>query len=904
MRDLAECPNNQPGTPSVARYCPGGTPRTTNADGAVFAFPTGGGSTAEVEFMVQSMVARGVATGATEVMLQILDPYGFAMSPSPAWGSTSGTKCHPNCDASTGPRYYIHDTGPRQDSEGYSHLTLANSSRVSLTEYFSMTPDISMGPDGTFHLAWIENRDTMGPDEYSEVNYMSMSIDVDALSGSKVDLKSHTVVDTVPVGQSMGEDSRSVQVHADTDGSIHITWIDWGDNETSLVWHQMTPAENPPPGSHDIDELFQQTTTEKIATSNRSIMGAIGGNFEDAAPPLVDFDYPRRTFFWLADDCDSQVQVSLCGYQEWDIEVTINPNFDSSRVLGFNPSNVRSLNFDLTPDFIPDGDPELTLSVSGIPAHWGVYFQSLAYHGNESSFDLTLYMGYTLPVFLRVQAPPISMGEQNLTFPILISISHQDSELDTVSVLFELTSPWGWDDDDADGVSDPIDSCPLGANDWLSSPDTDHDSDGCSDDLEDSDDDNDGIQDSQDRCPKGQLGYHSLDNDNDGCNDLSEDQDLDNDGLMNTQDDCPTTSIGHISNPNSDFDGDGCIDSTEDPDDDNDQIHDSFDSCQYSLSGWSPSQIALATQDYDADGCYDAEDDDIDNDGIMDWKDNCLRSNLGWNSTNISDWDGDGCEDSVEDDDDDNDGQLDTFDRCPNTPLTNPIVDRDGDGCEDSTQDTDDDNDGYPDISDRCPDSVVSPLISDQDADGCDDRTEDDDLDNDGIQSNFDKCEENAQMGWVSSLESDWDRDGCEDTIEDIDDDNDQVYDSVDPCPKTPYNSADHDSDGCEDSVDDDDDNDGISDIKDNCPQGEISWISDDINDIDGDGCRDLDEDSEVKKTLIQIIMALPPMNFIAIVGLLVILTAMALTKVNRRKTKTRNPVSIDKEDESDEFWD
>ena len=42
MRDLAECPNNQPGTPSVARYCPGGTPRTSHAQGAVYAFPNGG----------------------------------------------------------------------------------------------------------------------------------------------------------------------------------------------------------------------------------------------------------------------------------------------------------------------------------------------------------------------------------------------------------------------------------------------------------------------------------------------------------------------------------------------------------------------------------------------------------------------------------------------------------------------------------------------------------------------------------------------------------------------------------------------------------------------------------------------------------------------------------------------
>ena len=43
--------------------------------------------------------------------------------------------------------------------------------------------------------------------------------------------------------------------------------------------------------------------------------------------------------------------------------------------------------------------------------------------------------------------------------------------------------------------------------------------------------------------------------------------------------------------------------------------------------------------------------------------------------------------------------------------------------------------------------------------------------------------------------------------------------------------------------TDTDSDGDGIIDEADNCPQGEAGWISNENNDYDGDGCRDIDED-------------------------------------------------------------
>jgi len=60
---------------------------------------------------------------------------------------------------------------------------------------------------------------------------------------------------------------------------------------------------------------------------------------------------------------------------------------------------------------------------------------------------------------------------------------------------------------------------------------------------------------------------------------------------------------------------------------------------------------------------------------------------------------------------------------------------------------------------------------------------------------------------------------------------------------------VDLDGDGCHDLLDDDDDDgDGIDDDDDTCPSGETGWISDSINDPDGDGCtsqEDNDDDGD-----------------------------------------------------------
>lgn len=109
----------------------------------------------------------------------------------------------------------------------------------------------------------------------------------------------------------------------------------------------------------------------------------------------------------------------------------------------------------------------------------------------------------------------------------------------------------------------------------------------------------------------------------------------------------------------------------------------------------------------------DEEDDDDDNDRIKDSVDSCPKGSVSWFSTNLTDFDNDGCQDSNEDLDDDNDGILDVDDFCPESASGNEVLDN---GCIDS------DKDGIGDAFDMCNQGVLgwtSTTINDHDGDGC-----------------------------------------------------------------------------------------------------------------------------------------------------------------------------------------
>ena len=229
----------------------------------------------------------------------------------------------------------------------------------------------------------------------------------------------------------------------------------------------------------------------------------------------------------------------------------------------------------------------------------------------------------------------------------------------------------------------------------------------------------------------------------------------------------------------------GCLDSIVD--DDGDGIKNESDNCP-DISN--PDQI-----NYDDDSMGNDCDLDDDNDGVEDVLDLCDYGEKNWVSSNSTDIDSDGCQDSSEDTDDDNDGVSDNEDAFP----------------EDSSEAVDTDGDGVGDNSDAFPQDERES--SDYDGDGIGDNSDDDD-DNDGF-SDIEDYFPLDQYEW-----SDLDADGTGDNA-DLDDDGDGVFDWNDACPISVTMVYDSDGDGC------DDDNDAFPDD------------SDEWDDSDGDGIGD-----------------------------------------------------------------
>ena len=315
----------------------------------------------------------------------------------------------------------------------------------------------------------------------------------------------------------------------------------------------------------------------------------------------------------------------------------------------------------------------------------------------------------------------------------MIAFSFEESGLfgnhSIVAVGDQDAGVWHYETDlDGDGILDGIDNCPRDANPNQANFEGDMFGDVCDD-----DDDNDGIADDLDVCAQGETGWTSTamtDHDGDGCRDSDEDFDDDNDTVYDHLDSCQKGPVGWISTPESDVEGDGC----SDIDSDGDGYVDQRDNC--------PSSSNAGQEDLDGDLIGDVCDLDEDGDGIANIDDGCPRDLALWDSTEMNDWDRDGCQDSINDLDDDNDVMLDMvgsiqLDMCPkgfrDWDATDASLDHDQDGCHDGEEDTDDDGDGFDDIFDLCPRGLVGPVLPSQDfdGDGCVDGEEDVDDDQD-----------------------------------------------------------------------------------------------------------------------------------------------------------------------------
>jgi hypothetical protein len=221
----------------------------------------------------------------------------------------------------------------------------------------------------------------------------------------------------------------------------------------------------------------------------------------------------------------------------------------------------------------------------------------------------------------------------------------------------------------------------------------------------------------------------------------------------------------------------------------------------------------------------DVCDADDDNDSIVDVDDQCIRGQLDWTSTSQTDYDSDGCLDTLEDADDDNDAVEDSTDICPTGDLgwsSSATTDYDSDGCQDALEDVDDDNDRVCDASEVSTSWACTPSTA-----------------------NVDLCPQST-LGFFSNSQNDVDGDGCEDATEDMDDDNDGFADDVDACPMNPGTSSLGSVLGCSDY-----DSDGYSDSIDVFPTESTQWIDsdndgygDNLNGFEGDACMDVAGDS------------------------------------------------------------
>ncbi len=216
-----------------------------------------------------------------------------------------------------------------------------------------------------------------------------------------------------------------------------------------------------------------------------------------------------------------------------------------------------------------------TLSITASPSNGGTI--SPASEGYDSGEKVTL-----------TAIPATNFEFKNWTGGVT---GTDNSVTVTMDANISVTAVFEKKDEDNDGVTNDVDTCP-------NTPDGETvDTSGCS--ASQVDADGDGVTDKADTCPDTPNGEAV---DSNGCSDSQKDDD--GDGYMNNEDECPDTPNGEA------VDGGGC--STSQTDSDGDGYMNNEDECPDTPNG----------EAVDGGGCSTSQI-DSDSDGVMDDKDQC-----------------------------------------------------------------------------------------------------------------------------------------------------------------------------------------------------------------------------------------------------------------------------------------
>jgi uncharacterized membrane protein len=469
MRDLAECPNNQPGTPSVARYCPGGTPRTTHAEGAVYAFPTGSSSAAELQFMVEALIY--LATNASrEIFISVLDPY--ALLDNPWVGFAPGqpaTRCVPQCSATSGSRYYIEDVGPSLDLQGYGHLVVVNDTRVTLQDAYSLHPQIALDSQGNTHIAWMDGRSYgFELDVNYEVFYTRLKLKgagqwdgaSDGLPAFGIKQIMDSAISNVE-GLDWFDDnpdrgpyeatSYLPGILVDDFDNIHIAWLDnsnQSQGESIMYTRLNSTTDRYPDGFPTLNNLAIAVLDEwEIFEVSTWESGKLGPNSprnpQLGTPPAFSNDLGSGAHVAWSDSTKcgeaNSPKQTLCYVHVLTglVDVALAPSETYYHVIEPGESTIYNLTIDNpTPgpsDLVAD---TFRLTVEDVPMNWSAtlyyasnhtpIFESTPIHlkGNSNGENL-------VPLYLRVRAPTIYQAEGDQLAEIKVrAVSYKDPAID------------------------------------------------------------------------------------------------------------------------------------------------------------------------------------------------------------------------------------------------------------------------------------------------------------------------------------------------------------------------------------------------------------------------------------------------------------------------------------------